>query len=82
MHPCYCGRLQVFDYAGSFILPFYNLTENNDVFCISCTDQAECEDLQKRVETLGSENRKLREELQRLSEECEKLTSENNSIKV
>ncbi|QCD81733.1 plant G-box-binding factor [Vigna unguiculata] len=43
--------------------------------------QAECEDLQKRVETLGSENRKLREELQRLSEECEKLTSENNSIK-
>ncbi|KAL2333685.1 hypothetical protein Fmac_014898 [Flemingia macrophylla] len=43
--------------------------------------QAECEELQKRVETLGSENRSLREELQRLSEECEKLTSENNSIK-
>ncbi|KAK7359982.1 hypothetical protein VNO77_01954 [Canavalia gladiata] len=43
--------------------------------------QAECEELQKRVEKLGSENRTLREELQRLSEECEKLTSENNSIK-
>ncbi|KAK7262837.1 hypothetical protein RJT34_30418 [Clitoria ternatea] len=43
--------------------------------------QAECEELQKRVETLGGENRTLREELQRLSEECEKLTSENNSIK-
>ncbi|XP_061357236.1 G-box-binding factor 1-like [Gastrolobium bilobum] len=43
--------------------------------------QAECEELQKRVETLGSENRTLREELQRLSEECENITSENNSIK-
>ncbi|TKY55800.1 G-box-binding factor 1 [Spatholobus suberectus] len=43
--------------------------------------QAECEDLQKRVETLASENRTIREELQRLSEDCEKLTSENNSIK-
>ncbi|XP_054823749.1 G-box-binding factor 1 [Prosopis cineraria] len=43
--------------------------------------QAECEELQKRVETLGNENRTLREELQRLSEECENLTSENNSIK-
>ncbi|XP_027346030.1 G-box-binding factor 1-like isoform X2 [Abrus precatorius] len=43
--------------------------------------QAECEELQKRVETLGSENQTLKEELQRLSEECEKLTSENNSIK-
>ncbi|MCH91152.1 G-box binding factor, partial [Trifolium medium] len=43
--------------------------------------QAECEELQKRVEALGGENRTLREELQKLSEECEKLTSENNSIK-
>ncbi|XP_047971381.1 G-box-binding factor 1-like isoform X3 [Salvia hispanica] len=43
--------------------------------------QAECEELQHRVESLNSENRSLRDELQRLSEECEKLTSENNSIK-
>ncbi|XP_061342322.1 G-box-binding factor 1 [Gastrolobium bilobum] len=43
--------------------------------------QAECEELQKRVDSLGNENRNLREELQRVSEECEKLTSENNSIK-
>ncbi|TKY70355.1 G-box-binding factor 1 [Spatholobus suberectus] len=43
--------------------------------------QAECEELQKRLESLGSENRTLREELQGVSEECKKLTSENNSIK-
>ncbi|KAJ7952970.1 G-box-binding factor 1 [Quillaja saponaria] len=43
--------------------------------------QAECEELQQRVEALGSENRTLKEELQRLSDECGKLTSENNSIK-
>ncbi|XP_019446768.1 PREDICTED: G-box-binding factor 1 isoform X3 [Lupinus angustifolius] len=43
--------------------------------------QAECEELQKRVETLGGENQTLREELRSLSEECEKLTSENNSMK-
>ncbi|CAI9110727.1 OLC1v1010801C1 [Oldenlandia corymbosa var. corymbosa] len=43
--------------------------------------QAECEELQQRVESLNGENRALRDELQRLSEECEKLTSENNSIK-
>ncbi|KAK9265731.1 hypothetical protein L1049_025325 [Liquidambar formosana] len=43
--------------------------------------QAECEELQVRVETLNNENRSLRDELQRLSEECDKLTSENNSIK-
>lgn len=43
--------------------------------------QAECEELQHRVETLSSENRSLRDELQRLSEECVKLTSENDSIK-
>ncbi|GMH06475.1 hypothetical protein Nepgr_008315 [Nepenthes gracilis] len=43
--------------------------------------QAECDELQRRVETLNNENRSLRDELQRLSEECEKLTSENNSIK-
>ncbi|GJX48631.1 G-box-binding factor 1-like protein isoform X1 [Tanacetum coccineum] len=43
--------------------------------------QAECEELQARVEALSSENHSLRDELQRLSEECEKLTSENSSIK-
>ncbi|KAB1214602.1 G-box-binding factor 1 [Morella rubra] len=43
--------------------------------------QAECEELQARVENLSNENRTLREELARLSEECEKLTSENGSIK-
>nr|XP_043606088.1 G-box-binding factor 1 isoform X2 [Erigeron canadensis] len=43
--------------------------------------QAECEELQARVETLNNENHSLRDELRRLSEECEKLTSENNSIK-
>nr|QFU85217.1 bZIP10 [Diospyros kaki] len=43
--------------------------------------QAECEELQARVETLTNENQTLREEMQRLSEECEKLASENNSIK-
>ncbi|KAI3665504.1 hypothetical protein L6452_44131 [Arctium lappa] len=43
--------------------------------------QAECEELQARVEALSNENHSLRDELQRLSEECEKLTSENNSIK-
>ncbi|KAL5819408.1 hypothetical protein ACOSQ4_023250 [Xanthoceras sorbifolium] len=43
--------------------------------------QAECEELQGRVEALNGENRSLRDELQRLSEDCEKLSSENNSIK-
>ncbi|XP_060192067.1 G-box-binding factor 1-like isoform X2 [Lycium barbarum] len=43
--------------------------------------QAECEELQRRVEALSNENHSLKDELQRLSEECEKLTSENNSIK-
>ncbi|KAK4426843.1 G-box-binding factor 1 [Sesamum alatum] len=43
--------------------------------------QAECEELQHRVESLSNENHTLRDDLQRLSEECEKLTSENNSIK-
>ncbi|XP_042014636.1 G-box-binding factor 1-like isoform X3 [Salvia splendens] len=43
--------------------------------------QAECEDLQHRVDLLNGENRGLTDELQRLSEECEKLVSENNSIK-
>ncbi|KAJ7944326.1 Transcription factor bZIP [Quillaja saponaria] len=43
--------------------------------------QAECEELQQRVDTLGNENQTLREELQRLSEECQNLTSENNSTK-
>ncbi|KAL5557247.1 hypothetical protein UlMin_039483 [Ulmus minor] len=43
--------------------------------------QAECEELQTRVENLSSENRNLRDELQKLSEECQKLSSENSSIK-
>ncbi|XP_056170787.1 G-box-binding factor 1 isoform X3 [Syzygium oleosum] len=43
--------------------------------------QAECEELQARVETLSNENRTLRDELHRLSEECEKLTSENSAVK-
>ncbi|KAI3761046.1 hypothetical protein L1987_51452 [Smallanthus sonchifolius] len=43
--------------------------------------QAECEELQARVETLNNENHSLRDELRRLSEECGKLTAENDSIK-
>ncbi|KAG8641308.1 G-box-binding factor 1 [Manihot esculenta] len=43
--------------------------------------QAECEELQARVENLTNDNRNLRDELQRISEECEKLKSENDSIK-
>lgn len=43
--------------------------------------QAECEELQSRVDTLNNDNHNLREELQRLSEECEKLKSENGSVK-
>ncbi|XP_076889529.1 G-box-binding factor 1-like [Bidens hawaiensis] len=43
--------------------------------------QAECEELQARVETLNNENHSLRDELRRLSEECGKLTTENDSVK-
>uniref|UniRef100_A0A7N0T926 BZIP domain-containing protein n=1 Tax=Kalanchoe fedtschenkoi TaxID=63787 RepID=A0A7N0T926_KALFE len=43
--------------------------------------QAECEELQGKVEKLNSENRDLKEELQRLSEECVRLSTENASIK-
>ncbi|KAK8710363.1 hypothetical protein V6N13_145689 [Hibiscus sabdariffa] len=43
--------------------------------------QAECEELQARVESLANENCTLRGELKKLSDECEKLVSENNSIK-
>ncbi|CAM8912272.1 unnamed protein product [Rhodiola kirilowii] len=43
--------------------------------------QAECEELQGKVEKLNSENRDLKEELQRLSDECERLSAENASIK-
>uniref|UniRef100_A0A7C8Z021 BZIP domain-containing protein n=1 Tax=Opuntia streptacantha TaxID=393608 RepID=A0A7C8Z021_OPUST len=43
--------------------------------------QAECEELQRRVQSLNNENSNLREELERLAAECEKLTSENDSIK-
>lgn len=65
-------------------LTIFNATmlQHCKCFCFSCSNQAECEELQRRVESLGNENRSLREELQKVSEECEKLTSENNSIKV
>ncbi|KAA3461177.1 G-box-binding factor 1-like isoform X2 [Gossypium australe] len=43
--------------------------------------QAECEELQAKVESLANENHTLRDELKKLSDECEKLTSENSSIK-
>ncbi|KAJ8770807.1 hypothetical protein K2173_021454 [Erythroxylum novogranatense] len=43
--------------------------------------QAECEELQARVENLSNDNSNLRDELKRLSDECEKLGSENDSIK-
>ena len=82
-------------YLIAFFLEAENslsMTSSDDIlfgFCtrvytifIICSNQAECEELQKRVEALGSENQTLREELQRLSEECDKLTSENDSIKV
>lgn len=49
---------------------------------LSLSYQAECEELQARVEKLSNENLSLRDELQKLSEDCEKLTSENSSIKV
>lgn len=42
--------------------------------------QAECEELQVKVDNLNNENQTLRDELQRLAEQCEKLTSENNNI--
>ncbi|KAL7261982.1 hypothetical protein ACSBR1_000387 [Camellia fascicularis] len=42
--------------------------------------QAECEELQTRVQKLRNDNRTLEEELKNLAKECEKLTSENNSI--
>lgn len=43
--------------------------------------QAECEELQTKVESITAENLTLREELRRLSEECERLASENKSMK-
>ncbi|CAI0420142.1 unnamed protein product [Linum tenue] len=43
--------------------------------------QAECEELQHRVQNLTNDNHNLKNELLRLSEECEKLKSENDSIK-
>ncbi|KAK4771910.1 hypothetical protein SAY86_013685 [Trapa natans] len=43
--------------------------------------QAECEELQAKVESLTTENSTLKGELQRLTQECETLASENNSIK-
>lgn len=66
---------------SSFLCP-HLCTYLSQSHIIICLNQAECEELQARVESLSNENRNLRDELQRLSEECEKLTSENNSIKV
>jgi plant G-box-binding factor len=43
--------------------------------------QAECEELQGRVENLISDNDTLKEELRKISEEYEKLTAANNSMK-
>lgn len=43
--------------------------------------QAECEELQRRVQSLNNENSNLRDELEKLASECEKLTSANDSIK-
>lgn len=51
-------------------------------YFITCSNQAECEELQSKVENLTNENHLLREELHKLAEQCEKLTSENNSIMV
>jgi len=42
--------------------------------------QAECEELQKKVECLNNENSVLKDELRNLAEECMKLTEENTSI--
>ncbi|KAL8167667.1 hypothetical protein V2J09_009166 [Rumex salicifolius] len=44
--------------------------------------QAECEELQRKVDSLSGENQSLTQELQRLAEECNKITAENTSIKV
>ncbi|CAN1225000.1 G-box-binding factor 1 [Linum perenne] len=43
--------------------------------------QAECEELQHRVQNLTNDNQSLKNELLKLSEECEKLKAENDSIK-
>ncbi|PIA55653.1 hypothetical protein AQUCO_00700161v1 [Aquilegia coerulea] len=42
--------------------------------------QAECEELQVKVDTLTDENDNLRKELERLAEERQKLTNENASL--
>ncbi|XP_074275261.1 G-box-binding factor 1 [Silene latifolia] len=42
--------------------------------------QAECEELQRKVECLNSENSALKDELRNLAEECMKLTAENQTI--
>ncbi|KAM7252285.1 hypothetical protein ACFE04_024168 [Oxalis oulophora] len=43
--------------------------------------QAECEELQARVENLVTDNDRLKEELRKVSEECEKLMTENKTMK-
>ncbi|KAL9245989.1 hypothetical protein vseg_019578 [Gypsophila vaccaria] len=44
--------------------------------------QAECEELQRKVECLNSENSALKDELRNLAEECMKLTAENQTIQA
>lgn len=65
------------------MLPFYFIFIFHFItYPLYCSNQAECEELQSKVEILSNENHVLREELHRLAEQCEKLTSENNSIMV
>lgn len=49
---------------------------------LTYVEQAECEELATKVETLTVENMALRNELNRMAEECKKLTAENASIMV
>lgn len=43
--------------------------------------QAECEDLQTKVEALSAENASLRSELNHLTEQCNKLSADNSSLR-
>lgn len=68
--------------CASVTFTFDNAVVKDGVYFLFYCQQAECEELQERVDKLNNENCTLRDELQRLSAECEKLTSENNYIKV
>lgn len=68
--------------CASVTFTFDNIVVKDGVYFLFYCQQAECEELQERVDKLNNENCTLRDELQRLSAECEKLTSENNYIKV